>query len=191
MVGPFSGRAEALEWARELVSRDDVLYLDTETTGVRFGRDDVIDIGIVDGSGIVLMDQLVRPSVPIPGDSEAVHGITNRSVQTAPLLSDLWPDLSRLVEGRVIVSYNADFDRRMLGDAGSKRGLPALRPSRWDCAMEAFAAWNGESSFHRPGFRWINLETAAKSLGIEPPAHRAVADALVCLEVVQELSRKR
>lgn len=190
-MSPFASRAEALAWARDLVSRDDVLYVDTETTGVRFGRDDIIDIGVVDGAGIVLMDQLVRPGVPIPGDSEAVHGISNRSVQTAPPLANLWPDLARLVESKVIVSYNADFDRRMLVDAGTRRGLPPLKPSRWDCAMEAFAAWNGESSFHRPGFRWINLETAARSLGIEPPEHRAVADALVCLEVVQELSRRR
>ena len=189
-MGPFESRAHALEWARALVTRSDVLYLDTETTGVRFAYDDVIDIGIVDGAGLVVMDQLVRPSVPIPADSEAVHGISNKSVATAPRLPDIWRDLTRLVDGKVVVSYNAAFDEQMLGDAARRQGLKGLSPARWDCAMEAFAAYNGESSHHRPGFRWINLGAAARMLGLEPPEHRAVSDALLCLELVQELSRR-
>jgi DNA polymerase-3 subunit epsilon len=189
-MGPFVDRTDALSWAKELVGRDDVLYVDTETTGVRFGRDDVIDIGIVDSAGRVVMDQLVRPVVAIPADSEAVHGISNRVVASAPGLEALWTDISRLIANRVVVSYNANFDQQMLADAAKRRGLARLSPARWDCAMEAFAAFNGQLSHHRRGYRWINLETASRILGIEPPQHRAVSDAMVCLEVVQELSRR-
>ena len=189
-MGPFVDREDALSWARELVGRDDVLYVDTETTGVRFGQDDVIDIGIVDGAGRVIMDQLVRPVVAIPADSEAVHGISNRAIVTAPRLAELWPQLSTLVAGRVVVSYNASFDQQMLSHAASRRGLTHLEPARWDCAMEAFAAFNGQFSHHRRGFRWINLETATRMLGLDAPQHRAVSDAMVCLELVQELSRR-
>lgn len=186
----FRDRAHAIAWAKDLVNRSDVLYVDTETTGVRYGQDDVIDIGIVDGAGRTLMDQLVRPMVPIPADAAEIHGISNKDVQTAPRLADLWADVTTLLSGRVLVSYNADFDKRMLFGAGAKRELPIIRPQRWDCAMEAYAAWNGEMSHHRRGYRWINLGAAARNLGIDPPEHRAVADALVCLEVVQELSRR-
>jgi DNA polymerase III subunit epsilon len=189
-VGQFASRAAALRWARSIIERDDVLYVDTETTGVRFEQDDVIDIGIVDGHGRIIMDQLVRPMVAVPADAEAVHGISNRQLQSAPLIADLWSDLKKLLDGKLLVSYNADFDRRMLGYAGSRRKLSPIAPAGWDCAMEAYAAWNGETSHYRPGFKWINLGNAATSLGIEPPLHRAVADALVCLEVVQELSRR-
>ena len=167
-----------------------MLFLDTETTGDRFGVDDVIDIGNVNSAGQVLFDQLVKPSVAIPADSEAVHGISNRDVAGAPTVDQVWPSLSSLVNGKVIVSYNADFDRRMLLDAGSRRGLRPLSPARWDCAMEAFAAFNGQSSHHRPGFRWISLGKAARALGLDQPDHRAVGDALLCLELVQELSRR-
>jgi DNA polymerase-3 subunit epsilon len=187
----FESREQALAWARDLVRRPDVLYLDTETTGVRFGFDDVIDIGIVDGRGIVVMDQLVRPSVAIPGDSEAVHGISNRAVAHAPRLPEIWNELSRILNGQVVVSYNATFDEQMLADAGARRGLAPIIPARWDCAMEAFAAYNGEPSHHRPGFRWINLGAAARMLGLEHPEHRAVSDAMLCLELVQELSRRK
>jgi len=189
-MGSFAGRKHALDWARQVVLRGDVLYLDTETTGVRFGFDDVIDIGIVDGSGLIVMDQLIRPSVPIPADSEAVHGISNRTVANAPPLISLWGELSKLLTGKILISYNAAFDEQMLADAGSRRGLAPILPARWDCAMEAFAAYNGQQSHHRPGYRWINLGTAARKLGLEAPKHRAVSDAMLCLELVQELSRR-
>lgn len=190
-MAPFASRAEALAWARELVSRDDVLYVDTETTGVRFGRDDVIDIGIVDSGGRILMDQLVRPSVAIPAEAEAVHGISNRDVATAPRLTDLWSDIRKYLDDHVVVSYNATFDEQMLRNAAEKRGLDWVEPQRWDCAMEAFAAFNEQPSHYRPGYRWINLEAAARMLGLELPEHRAAADAMLCLELVQELSRRR
>ena len=189
-MAPFASRQHALDWARSIVSRKDVLYVDTETTGVRYGQDDVIDIGIVDGAGIVLMDQLVRPLVPVPADAEAVHGISNKALYGAPTIADLWKELSALLNGKLLVSYNADFDRQMLFSAGQRRGMTPILPVRWDCAMEAFVAFNGELSHHRRGFKWINLGTAARSLDIDPPAHRAVADAIVCLEVVQEMSRR-
>jgi DNA polymerase III subunit epsilon len=191
VIEPFQSRGQALAWARDLVRRSDVLYLDTETTGVRFGFDDVIDIGIVDGRGIVVMDQLIRPSVAIPGDSEAVHGISNRAVSNAPRLPEVWSELSRILNGHVVVSYNATFDEQMLSDAGARRGLSPIAPAKWDCAMEAFAAYNGELSHHRPGFRWINLGAAARLLGLEAPKHRAISDAMLCLELVQELSRRK
>ena len=189
-MGPFASRTQALDWARDLVHRTDVLYLDTETTGVRFGFDDVIDIGIVNGKGLIVLDQLVKPMVPIPADSEAVHGISNKAVSNSPRLNDIWTDLSKLLSGKVLVSYNASFDETMLTDAGSRRGLSPIVPGRWDCAMEAFAAFNGQLSHHRPGFRWINLRAAARMLGLEAPEHRAVSDAMLCLELVQELSRR-
>ncbi|MDQ2683018.1 MAG: 3'-5' exonuclease, partial [Chloroflexota bacterium] len=154
----FASSAEALEWARELVGRDDVLYLDTETTGVRYGIDDIVDIGIVNRHGQIVMDQLVRPSLPITGETESIHGISNRMVRTAPTLPEIWPEVRRLVAGKILVSYNADFDEQMLFGAAERRSLPPASPARWDCAMEAFAAFNGELSHHRPGFRWINLE---------------------------------
>ncbi len=189
-MAPFPDSIHALAWAREIVTRDDVLYVDTETTGVRFGQDDVIDIGIVDHLGNIVMDQLVRPLVAVPADAEAIHGISNRQVQAAPTLNQVWPDVKSLLDGKVLVSYNCSFDSGMLEYAARRRQLDPVVSNRWDCAMEAFAAWNGESSHWRPGWKWINLETASRMLGIDPPTHRAVADALVCLEIVQELSRR-
>ena len=53
---PFESREQALAWARDLVRRTDVLYLDTETTGVRFGFDDHHPVGASHHQKVVVVD---------------------------------------------------------------------------------------------------------------------------------------
>lgn len=184
----FVDRRSALLWAREMVVAPNVVFLDTETTGVR-PTDDIVDIAVVATSGEVLFQQLVKPARPIPADTAAFNGISNAMVSDAPDLREIYPALARLLADRVVVAYNVDFDREMLHAAAARRGLAPLEPTVWSCAMEAYAAYNGESSWHRPGFRWMSLEKASARLGIPKPTHRALADAEACRAVVHALAR--
>lgn len=184
----FPDRRSALLWARETVVDPNVVFLDTETTGVR-PTDDVVDIAVISTSGEVLFQELVKPSRPIPADTSAFNGISNAMVAGAPDLGEIYPALIALLADRVVVAYNVEFDRSMLSSASSRRGLPWLESTRWTCAMEAYAAYNGESSWHRPGFRWMSLEKATARLGIPKPTHRALADAEACRAVVHALAR--
>ena len=184
----FPDRRTALLWAKEVVIAPDVVFLDTETTGVR-PTDDVVDIAVISTSGDVLFQQLVKPSRPIPADTSQFNGISNAMLADAPDLQDIYPALAELLAGRVVVAYNVAFDRSMLSGAAARRGLPPLESTRWTCAMEAYAAYNGESSWHRPGFRWMSLEKATARLGIPKPTHRALADAEACRAVVHALAR--
>lgn len=53
-----SARQAAVRWAIDIVGRDDVVYLDTETTGL--GPDaEIVDIAVVDQAGRVLLNSLV------------------------------------------------------------------------------------------------------------------------------------
>lgn len=185
---PFPDRRAALLWSRATMSSPDVVFLDTETTGVR-PTDDIVDIAVVSTGGDVLFEQLVKPARPIPPDTAAFNGISNKTVANAPDLQQVYPALASLLAGRVVVAYNVDFDRSMLSGALARRGLPWLESTRWECAMEAYAAYNGEASWHRPGFRWINLERATARLGIPKPTHRALADAEACRAVVSALAK--
>ena len=184
----FLDRRSALLWAREMVVAPNVVFLDTETTGVK-PTDDVVDIAVISTSGEILFEQLVKPARPIPADTAAFNGISNAMVANAPDLHDIYPALAELLADRVVVAYNVDFDRTMLNAAAARRGLPLLDSTTWICAMEAYAAYNGESSWHRPGFRWMSLEKATARLGIPKPTHRALADALACRAVVHALAR--
>ena len=182
----FPDRRSALLWSREAVRAPNVVFLDTETTGVRT-TDDIVDIAIVATNGDVLFEQLVKPARPIPPETSAFNGISNKMVAGAPDLQEIYPALAALLTDRVVVAYNVEFDRSMLGGALGRRGLPWLESTRWSCAMEAYAAYNGEASWHRPGFRWMSLEKATARLGIPRPTHRALADAEACRAVVHAL----
>ncbi len=67
-------------------------FFDLETTGVRIGRDRIVQIAIVrlmlDGTRED-WSSLVNPGIPIPPEATAVHGITDGDVAGAPRLEDL------------------------------------------------------------------------------------------------------
>ena len=131
-------RIDAIRWAREMVANPDVVFPDTETTGL--GRDaEVVDLAIVDLAGTPIVDQLVRPLRPIPADAIFIHGISNRDVAEAPLWSQIAPDVRNLLHRRTIVAYNAPFDRAMVDQCNTLAGLHAIDAS-WFCAMRAFTA---------------------------------------------------
>jgi DNA polymerase-3 subunit epsilon len=73
---------------------------DLETTGVRIGRDRIVQIGIVRLHPSGERDSyqtLIQPGMPIPAEATAVHGITDADVADAPVLEDLAsPLLERL-----------------------------------------------------------------------------------------------
>jgi len=66
----------------------DILVLDTETTGLGDSAE-IIEIGIINGSGEVVMNTLVKPSISIPATATAIHGITDDDLLNAPDFEDV------------------------------------------------------------------------------------------------------
>ena len=113
-----SHRRQAAQWARGLFARN-FYVLDTETTGL--GSDaEIVQIGIVDAAGATVMNQLVKPSQPIPRGATRIHGISDADVADAPAFMRLYIRLSSLLAGEVVVGYNMDFDWRMLQQNASR-----------------------------------------------------------------------
>src|SRR6185369_15526641 len=71
-------------------------FFDLETTGVRIGRDRIVQVGVVrvmpDGSR-ESWESLVNPEMPIPPEATAVHGISDLDVAFAPRLQDVASEL--------------------------------------------------------------------------------------------------
>ena len=89
-----------------------VLYLDTETTGLAPTTNDLLEVAVVDESGAVLLDTLVRPrrrqAWP---EAQAVHGIRPEDVATAPELATVAAQLAEVIEaadGLYVLQLNAD-----------------------------------------------------------------------------------
>lgn len=84
-------------------------FFDLETTGVRIGRDRIVQIGIVrllpDGSR-ESYQSLVRPGIPIPAEATAVHGITDADVADAPPLEDLVATILEQLAGCDLAGFN-------------------------------------------------------------------------------------
>lgn len=186
--GPLGGaasvptRAPAVAWAAALAADPDVLFLDTETTGLG-PTAEVVDLAVVGHDGRVLLETLVRPLDPIPPDATAIHGLRDADVAIAPAWPAVHDALCRLLAGRPVVVYNAAFDRRLVAQSGARYGL-VLPEVRWECAMLAYAEFRGEPGGRGGRCRWHKLEQAARAFGAAPGGHRAAADALACRAVL-------
>jgi DNA polymerase-3 subunit epsilon len=172
-------RESAIAWAAGIVSRRDVLFLDTETTGLG-SQAEIVEIAVVDGAGTTILHRLVRPSSRIPSEVTEIHGIDDAMVADAPAWPAVFAEFARLLPRYTsIVVYNAPFDRRIINQVNQRHGLPPLELD-WHCAMRQFAAYAG---------RRHTLERAARSLGVPiGPTHRALDDTRICRGLVNAMA---
>jgi DNA polymerase III subunit epsilon len=148
------------------------VFLDLETTGLDPRTDEIVEIGILDEDGRVLLDTLVRPvrHRSWPG-AQRVHGIAPADVQDAPTHEALRPRIIEAVSDALVVIYNAPFDAGFL-----RFELEASAEVR--CAMREFAEVVGEWSDWHGSYRWQKLHVAAAYVGFDwdGASHRAIND---------------
>lgn len=120
----------------------DFVILDTETTGLG-DEDVVIQIGVIDLHGRVLLDTLVFTDVKPDPVSMKIHGINPESIRTAPSFRDVYPLLIDAIGDRVVLMYNADFDSRMLLQTAIANEM-ILRPMKSMCVMDIYKDYLGK-----------------------------------------------
>lgn len=153
-------------------------FIDTETTGLNPRMEGVVELAVLDETGMVIVDTLLNPGKPIPEAATAVHGITDAMVQGKPKLADLWPTLESLFQGQRVVAYNAAYDRKFFPND--------LNDSEVVCCMHRFTRWHRRMEVQPDRqYRTINLAKAAEFVGHVwgGDAHRALADTRACLSV--------
>lgn len=91
---------------------------DLETTGTHPTSDRIIEIAIIKllpGGEEIRKHQLINPTMAIPPESTAIHGITNEDVAHQPTFKDVAKDLVRFFEGCDLAGYNIlKFDLPLL-----------------------------------------------------------------------------
>ncbi len=105
------------------MTKQDLVFLDTETTGI--GPDDRLCQVAYSFAGSEY-EELFKPPVPISVDAMVVTRITNRMVEQKPSFidSDMYDNLKRIfIGGGVLVAHNAPFDADMLRREGLSVGV--------------------------------------------------------------------
>ncbi len=169
------------------MDRRRVLFFDLELTGV-FHHDEILSVSIVDGTGDLIMDTLVRPVHKKKWkQTEKIHGITPEMVQDAPTLDELKPRLREIFDAaEIIVAYGISTDYshiKYIYDTEEER--EALH-KKARCAANEFVRFQTE---HYPDMVHASLGDAMERLGVEWDgiAHTSIADTVGCAKVWEKL----
>lgn len=175
-------RVRAVRWAREILEQDNWTILDTETTGL--GDAEVIEIAIIDKKGTPLLNTLIKPTIPIPSDSTAIHGITLEMLRESPTFPEVFPQIRNVLEGSLVLIYNTTFDIRVLDYCCKLHQLePGLAlTGRSDCIMEWYSQWCGDWSSYWKDYRWQPLRGGG---------HRALSDCIAARVLIKKIAQDK
>jgi DNA polymerase III epsilon subunit-like protein len=154
------------------------LVIDTETVGSG-PTIEVIEIAIGDVTGNILYESLVRPIFNrLPSPSK--HARFDRAAfADAPYWIDVWPKVAALIDKKLLVAYNASFDRRALA-AMLARHAHTSTERGWRCAMQTVKGRLGTR-------KSVTLSEACARFGLEGGNHRAARDVQATCHLLQSL----
>ena len=155
---------------------------DFETTGFSPKRDRVIEVAVVTVTrGMVgsSWTSLINPGDDVELGATHIHGIKREWIRSAPSFAEIAGTLFSLLDGKVLVAHNANFDLGFLRSEMSRAQLLAkgtLFP-HWDTMKAADFAPSLPAS--------RKLVDVAAAFGVKiANAHQALDDALAVAEIV-------
>ena len=89
------------------------IVLDTETTGLDFTRERIIEFAGIRLENGKIKDEfqtLINPQQHIRKSSIAIHGITQEMVEDAPTEEEVMPKILEFIGDYPIVAHNVIFD---------------------------------------------------------------------------------
>ena len=145
---------------------------DLETTGIRIGKDRIVQIGIVrllPGGERERYQTLVNPEMPIPPEATAVHGISDFDVAFAPRLHEVAAEVLGQMAGTSTVGFNViRFDVHFLSEGLHRVGHP------WDTAQLRIV--DAQRIYHKKERRDLSAALKFYTGREHEGAHDALAD---------------
>jgi DNA polymerase-3 subunit epsilon len=173
-------RDDAIDVAKDILNnKSNYVIFDTETTGL--GENDVIvQIGLLDLYGNVLMDTLIKPTKRkrISGEATAIHGITMKMLQNAPTFKEIYPRFGEIIRNKQVLIYNAEYDSRLYWQTSAQ---DEIEPDSYKylCIMLLYSVFVGDWSDYHGNYKYQRLTGSD---------HTAIGDCKATLELLNKMA---
>ena len=164
------------------------LILDTETTGLDFDKDRIVEIAcleLIDDvfSGEKFHNYYSPENIIISKQSEEIHGLSNDFLKKYKSFESEIQSFLEFIGNSQLIIHNAQFDLSMINNALKRIGKKRIPEEQTLCTLEL-------SKKKFPGSK-NNLNALCRRFGIsleEREKHSAITDCFLLLQVFQELN---
>ena len=176
---------------------DRLMLFDTETTGLIFSRDEIIEFAAVvveqrNGEPVVIReyDELISlsPGSTVPPEIERLTGISTEDILARGISkAQLCEDIADMIAGNtLLLAYNAHFDLSFLFYLLLRSGDPAILKGK--DKLDLLTVYKDRHSYPH---KLCNAIEVYDLSGKVVNSHRAVDDVLATVEVMKEMEREK
>ncbi len=163
------------------------LIIDTETSGLDFDKDRIIEIGcleLIEGvfTGNKFHQYYKPDEIEIASESEKIHGLNNKFLSKFSTFEEEIEKFMSFVGESQLIIHNAQFDITMINNALKRAGKSQIDPESAICTLEI-----AKKKF--PGSK-NNLNALCRRFSISLESrekHGALTDSFLLLQVYNEL----
>ena len=162
------------------------LILDTETTGLSFDIDKIIEIGIVELKDNFLTQnyfhEYINPEKDISLSAQKVHGISNEFLIDKPVFSKIVQKFLDFIKDDIIIIHNAEFDMNFINRELQNCGFNKINNIVIDTIKLAKNEFPGQA---------VNLDSLCRKLNVNNTRqnyHGALLDATLLSKVYLKLT---
>ncbi len=165
----------------ELKLSKPICFFDLETTGINITTDRIVEIAIFKvypNGNKESKTWLVNPTIPIPAETTAIHGISDEKVANEPTFAELASSVYNMIKDSDLAGFNSDrFDIPLLAEELLRAGV--------DFDMKNRVSVDIQTIFHKKEER--TLAAAYKFYCGETleNAHSAEADTMATYEILK------
>ncbi len=165
----------------ELKLNRPICFFDLETTGTDVVKDRIVEISILKiypNGNKESKTWLVNPTIPIPPQATAVHGITDEKVANEPTFKELAPQIHNMIKDSDLAGYNSDrFDIPLL--------VEELLRADIDFDLKNRVTVDVQTIFHKKEERTLAAAYRFYCNGTLENAHSAEADTHATYEILK------
>lgn len=138
-------------------------------------------VGIVTVENGIIVDEFVTLIKP-PNNQYSpftiqVHGIYPKDTMYAKTFLQVFPEIKKRLQNRIVVAHNESFDRNVLAKSMALHGLDYADlnlASRWECTLKIYK---------KKGLKPTKLSDCCRAMQIQLNHHEALSDARACAKL--------